>query len=101
MGAVGVSERPGRCWAGRQYCPARPLNVGFTQRPFGRLNRLLKPSQEEVRLRPSYQELSKIRILRTETHRQLDVRQGLLRTPAGGKCHAKGVVGLSKAWIKL
>src|ERR1700722_9177924 len=57
-----------------QYCTAGPLDVWLPQGPLRRLNRLLKSSQEETGFRPSYQELSKIRILRAETHCQLDVR---------------------------
>src|SRR5258708_37205355 len=86
---------------GGQYRPAGPLDVWFAQRPLGRLYRLLQPPEEEARLRLANQELSKIRILRAETHRQINVRQRVLWMSARGKRHAKGVVGLSKAWIKL
>src|ERR1700677_1427424 len=86
---------------GGQYCPAGPLDIWFAERPLGRLNRLLQPSKEEAGLRLAHQELSKIGILRAETHRQINVRQRVLWVTAGCKGHTKCVVGLSKTWIKL
>src|SRR6476660_4757892 len=86
---------------GGQYCPARPLDTWFAQRPFGRLDCLLKPSQEEICFRAPHQELPEIWVLRAETHRHFNVRQRFLRASAGGERHAERVVSLRKARLEL
>ena len=72
--AARVVQAPEMRLRGGQNCPARPLDVWFAQRPLGRLDRLLQPSQEEICLGASDQKLPEIGVLRAETHRQLDVR---------------------------